>query len=140
LTDAVINQNYFKYNNQYYKQQEGRDMEAPTSSILLEIFIQNLEHKQILHVLTKHNILNYFRYIDDIVIIYDKRRTNINNVLFKFSNLYKTLQFTVEEGNPDKINYLDTTIHRKPPEFTFDIYQKPTKTSPLIFIMRDPPY
>jgi hypothetical protein len=73
-------------------------MGAATSAVLLEISIQNLEYNQILHIFTKDKILNYFMYVD-ILILYEKMRSNIDNVLFEFNNLRKTLQFMVEKEN-----------------------------------------
>jgi hypothetical protein len=48
-------------------------MGAPTFAILSEIYFQNLKHNQIYHILTKNNILNYFRYVDDTLSIYVKQ-------------------------------------------------------------------
>jgi hypothetical protein len=44
LTEVVIKQNYFKCNNQCYKQQKCLAVAAPWTAILSEIFIQSLEH------------------------------------------------------------------------------------------------
>lgn len=63
-----MHDNYFKYSNQYYKQQEGVAVGAPMSAILLETLIDNLENHQILHILTKRNILNYSTYVGGILI------------------------------------------------------------------------
>jgi hypothetical protein len=52
-------------------------MGAPTSAILAEIFIQYLEHNNIIQILQKHQILDYYRYVDDILIMYNEERTNI---------------------------------------------------------------
>jgi hypothetical protein len=51
----------------------------------------------------------YFRYFDDIVIIYNDTFTNINEVLSESNILSPSLNFTLKmEGN--KINFLDITI------------------------------
>jgi hypothetical protein len=49
----------------------------PTSAILSEIFLQYLEHNIILSILSKHHVDSYNRYVDDILIIYNNMRTNI---------------------------------------------------------------
>jgi hypothetical protein len=69
LVKTILNQNYFQHNTQIYIQQEGLAMGAPTSAILAEIFIQYLEQNYILQTLQKHHILDYYRYVDDILII-----------------------------------------------------------------------
>jgi hypothetical protein len=71
-------------------------MGAPTSSLLSEIFIQYLEHNYILRTLTKHNIIACYRYVDDILIVYNCENTNINATLLEFNSLHYKLQFTIE--------------------------------------------
>jgi hypothetical protein len=56
-------------------------MGAPTSAILAEAFIQHLEHTIIVDILKKFQIIYYYRYVDDMLIIYNTRKTNINNTL-----------------------------------------------------------
>ena len=38
----------------------------------------------------------YFRYIDDILIIYDSRHTNINNIQNHFNTIHPNIKFTTE--------------------------------------------
>jgi hypothetical protein len=61
LIDTIVKQNYFEHNSTCYTQSDGSAMRAPTSSLLSEIFIKHLEHNYILHTLTKHNILAYYK-------------------------------------------------------------------------------
>jgi hypothetical protein len=49
-------------------------MGAPTSAILAETYIQHMEHKHIHPILNTQQIISYFRYVDDILIIYDKKK------------------------------------------------------------------
>jgi hypothetical protein len=44
-------------------------MDAPTSSILAGTYIQHMEHKHIYPTLRKQQIITYFRYVDEILII-----------------------------------------------------------------------
>jgi hypothetical protein len=107
-------------------------MGAPTSAILAEIFIQYLEHIDILKLLQKHHILDYYRYVDDILIIYYENYTNIDNTLADFNAIHFNIQYTIETQTDNKINYLDITIENKNNTFTFDIYRKPTATDIII--------
>jgi hypothetical protein len=52
-------------------------MGAPTSATLAEVYIQYIEHKKLYPILKKRQIIGYFRYIDDILIIYNQNKTNI---------------------------------------------------------------
>jgi hypothetical protein len=53
ILQIVKEQNYFQFDQQYYKQTDGLAMGAPTSSILAETYIQHMEHKQIYPILKK---------------------------------------------------------------------------------------
>jgi hypothetical protein len=50
-------------------------MGAPTSPILVEVYIQFLEYTEIVNILKKHQIMDYHRYVDDILIIYNAQQT-----------------------------------------------------------------
>jgi hypothetical protein len=62
-------------------------MGAPTSSILAETYIQYMEHTQIYPILVKQQIITYFRYVDDILILYDQNKTNIDHTIKEFNEL-----------------------------------------------------
>jgi hypothetical protein len=138
IINTILDQNYFRYNNQFFQQLEGLPLGAPTSSILSEIYLQHLEHNNIINILSKFHIINYNRYVDDIFILYDKNTTNIQDVINEFNKLHKNLQFTIEKENNKKLNFLDISITRKDKELEFNIYiyiyiyRKPTTTSTVI--------
>jgi hypothetical protein len=87
-------------------------MGAPSSGLIAEIFLQHTEHKHLTHLPQKHKIINYYRYVDDILIIYDSDHTNIHNILQDFNNLHPNLHFTAETEIDNKLNYHDIAIHR----------------------------
>jgi hypothetical protein len=92
-------------------------MGAPSSAFMAEIFLQHLEHNSIFSILKKKKITGYFRYFNDILILYNDKHTNINLTLQEFNQIQKKnkkkLQFTMERGQKGKINFLDITIERK---------------------------
>jgi hypothetical protein len=132
LIETVLRQNYFSFQNDIYKQTTGLAMGAPTSAILSEIYLQYIEHTLLINILNNNNILGYFRYVDDILIVYNKKSTNIDMVLEQFNNLTTNLNFTIEKEHNNRINFLDITIHRHPLKFEFAIYRKPTVTDHII--------
>jgi hypothetical protein len=79
LLNATLEQNYIQFNDEYYKQNDGVAMGAPISAILAEVFIQHLEHNKIINILKKPHIIDYYRYVDDILIVYNTRATNTQN-------------------------------------------------------------
>ena len=87
-------------------------MGTPTSPIVSEIYIEYLENTTIFHILTKHRILGYFRYVDDILVVSQNNATNIQEVLNTFNNLTSTMYFIMEEAFENKTNFLGTTISK----------------------------
>lgn len=61
----------FQFDNQYYKQDIGLALGMPTSAVVAETYLQHLEHNQLYTILIKYQIIGYFSYIDDILIISD---------------------------------------------------------------------
>jgi len=55
-------------------------MGSPTSSILSEVYIQHMEGTAIPMILSKHSIKEYYRYVDDMLIVYIDNNTNIHSV------------------------------------------------------------
>ena len=62
-----------------------------------EIYLQFLENTVIYDMLTKHNIIGYIRYVDDILIVYKDEHSDIHLVLDQFDNASPTLSFTMEK-------------------------------------------
>jgi len=88
-------------------------MGAPISSIFSEVYLESLQNKEVYYLLIKHNVTGYFRYVDDVLIIYDTSKSNIHVILDDFNKLAPKLKFTLEEETNREINYLDITIQRK---------------------------
>jgi hypothetical protein len=130
--ETVTQQNYFKNNDQVIAQKDGLAMGAPSSSIISELFLQNIEQKHLPSIAKKHNLTNYFRYVDDILIVYDTQHTDITSLLSDFNSLHPKLQFTKETEHDNQINYLDITINRLQTKVKVSIYRKPTYTNTII--------
>jgi hypothetical protein len=113
ITHTVLEQNYFKFKESFYVQKTGLAMAAPTTSTLSEIYLQYIEHTKIIDILIHHNILGYFRYVDDILIAFNSKSTNIYEVFNSCYNLTPTLNFTMEGETDNRMNFLDITIKRK---------------------------
>jgi hypothetical protein len=79
--DIITQQNYFSNNGEILIQEDGLAMEAPTSGLLAEFFLQHLEHIQITHIL----------------IIYDANHTDVHNNLHDFNTIHPQLKFTAQQ-------------------------------------------
>ena len=72
-------------------------MGAPTSSIFSEFYLQSLENSTIYTVLLEYDVKGYFRYVDDILVVYDEEKSNIEALLGCFNNISHELKFTVQK-------------------------------------------
>jgi hypothetical protein len=106
-------------------------MGAPISSILADIHKIYRTHTNIPYT-SKQQIIAYYRYVDDILIIYNQNKTNIDHTLNEFTKLQHTIKFTIEKVQQDSINCLDIGIHRKDNSLQYSIYRKPTQTDIII--------
>jgi hypothetical protein len=74
----------------------------------------------------------YFRYVDDILLVYKDSQTNIEEILHVFNNITPGLAFTLEREQSGKLNFLDLMTARGARELTFEIFRKPTTTDTII--------
>ena len=107
-------------------------MGAPSSSILSEIYLQFLENTEALNILTKPGTEGYFRYVDDILLIYNKHIIDIYEILNLFNSLSPNLKFSLEVETNNRLNYLDLTLINNHNGISHDIYRKPTATDTII--------
>ena len=125
-------ENYFTNNKDIIIQHDGLAVGAPSSSIIAEIFLQYTENIHLAHLTHKQRIINYFCYVDNILMTFGPTHTNIQAILSNFNAIHPKLQFTAEVERENKLNYLDITIHRTPTNLKTSIYRKPVFTSTII--------
>jgi len=70
--------------------------------------------------------------VDDILIIYDSRHTDIKNIQEDFNTLHPNMKFTAEPESNNELNFSDITIHKTPTKWTTSIYRKPSFTDGII--------
>ena len=107
-------------------------MGSPTSSVFSELYLQYMESTAIFDILVCNNITGYFRYVDDILIVYDKTITDKTEVFDSFNKIMPKMKFTIEKERENTINFLDITIEKEQDKLIFDIYRKPTTTDSII--------
>jgi len=130
--DIIANQNYFTQGNQIVLQHDGVGMGAPSSGLIAEIFLQHIEHSYITKLTEKHRIINYCRYVDDILKIFHPNHADIQEIINDFNSLHPKLRFTAETEDDFTLNYLDLPIRRKPTGLRTAIFRKPKFTDTII--------
>jgi len=131
---TILNQNYFRFNNKYYKMDNGLAMGSPLSNIMSETFLQHYEHSIIKEIKKKYNITIWIRYVDDILCIVESNENISTQILNILNNQHKKLQYTYEDEHNNSICFLDIRITKDMNnlKLTFDIHRKETSTDTLI--------
>lgn len=131
LTKTCMDQNYFRFENQYYKQKEGLAMGSPLSPLMADIFMDHFENT---HIIDQPNILYYYRYVDDIIICWTGTLRQIDLFVNKINSKHSKIKFKLEleDNNSKSLNFLDLTISRIGNKHDFRIYRKPTYTDVTI--------
>jgi hypothetical protein len=119
ILNSILKQNYFQFADLFYLQETGLAMGSPASCVLSETYLQHIESLYITNILLQNHIIGYFRYVYDVLIIYNNSITNIKEVFNSFNNMTSNLKFTMEEETNNQINILDLTIHREENKNTF---------------------
>jgi hypothetical protein len=130
FTNLVVTQNYFKFNGTKYIQANRLAMGAPTSPIFAEIFLKRLKHVHVVNILLKHHITGYFRYADNILIVYNADITSTQIVLNEFNSIHN-IKLSTEEVN-NTINFLDLAIKCYNKQLEFEIVRKHTRMDLII--------
>jgi len=117
-----MNQNYSEFHNIFYIQKKGLAMGAPTFSILYEIYLQFMEHTKFYIILLQNSVLGYFRYVDDILIVYKDFITDIDKLLDSFNNAIPTMTFSMEKETGNSTSFLDITVQQSIENVSFSIY------------------
>ena len=78
-------------------------MGAPSSGQIAEFFLQYTENTHLARL--SHKFINYFRYVDDILLIFDPSHTDIQAILADLNTLHPNLSFTAQIESENIINY-----------------------------------
>ena len=130
--DVISRQNYFSHNQDLLSQRDGLAMGAPSSGLIAELFLQHMEHTHLTHLSHKHGIFDCFRYVDDILPIFNPELSDIQSILTDFNTLHPKLHFTAQTERDNTINYLDISIQKTSHNLRTSIYRKSTFTDSII--------
>ncbi|XP_072764661.1 uncharacterized protein, partial [Anoplolepis gracilipes] len=118
----ILNSSFFMFNEFCYQQTFITPMGSPLSPIIAEITLQDLETRAV--AIVPVVLPFYFRYVDDIVLAVPP--STLDTILNIFNSFHPRLQFTIEEGVNNQLNFLDITIILKDGLVEFNWFHKPT--------------
>jgi Reverse transcriptase (RNA-dependent DNA polymerase) len=127
VVNLCMDENYFKFRDNIYKQTEGTSMGNPLSPILANIYMKKFETD-----LSKDKRFPrcWLRYVDDIFVIL--KEAEIDNTLDWINDQHGNIQFTIEKESNNQLPFLDVLVKRNEKQINFSIYRKPTNTEKYI--------
>ena len=133
LADIVLKNNYFQFLNKTFNQKRSTAIGtkfAPPYSIL---FMADLEKRLLSDVDLKLYI--WWRYIDDIFLIWEHDEESLKLSLEKINKIHPTIKFTADWSSIS-VNFLDVKVIMKNGKIITDMYVKPTDTDQYFVIVR----
>lgn len=142
LTEFVLNQNFFCFNNKNFIQKLGLAMGSSLSPFLAELFMNNLEKDIFKNICFSPHIKFWYRYVDDVLCLFTGNSFDLNNFLTFINSLHTSIKFSYETEINNQISFLDLLISRN--EFSsylsFEIFRKSTCTDNVISYFSLHPY
>lgn len=127
LTKLCMEENYFTFRGEFYKQLKGAPMGNRLSPFISEIFMAKLESD-----LISKGLLPRFwaRYVDDVFAIVKTK--DLDSTLTTLNGLHIDISFTYEVEKEGRLPFLDILLLRKQRTLEIEIYRKPTNTNRII--------
>jgi len=132
LTKLALEQDFFRFNNRFYKQSDGLAMGSPLSPFLSELFMSSFEEQLNLSPFFNNNIIIWRRYVDDIFGIFHGSLDDLKLFHSWLNSRHPKIKFSIELGKKDTLPFLDLLISIDNNKASFNIYRKPTTTDLLI--------
>nr|XP_008123603.1 PREDICTED: uncharacterized protein LOC103282659 [Anolis carolinensis] len=133
LLDIVLENNYFKFDTQFYLQIWGVAMGSAVAPCLANLFVSQLETN---HIYDQEqnpyfkDMIYYGRYIDDVFTIFTS-----HNMAEQFSNWINTIHPNIKFTKTIKltdIHFLDVSIHQDERGLYVTNYSKPTDKNSIL--------
>lgn len=127
LLNTILDNNFFVFNAQIFKQMTGLPMGSRISGLLANAYLHNME-KTIVHTLP---MALYHRYVDDIFMVTRDEQTAefIQNA---FNNYDGPLKFELEKSNDGTINLLDFGVNICNNSAKISFYQKDARSDVVV--------
>ena len=131
LEFCLKDNNYFKFNNEFYQQTFGMPMGNPLSPTIADIILDKLLDYSVDILSMKNVFFKYIvKYVDDIFAIIKRKDADI--ILKTLNEYHNKLQFTIEHEQNNSIAFLDIKIHKLDNKLITNWYSKPTSSGRMM--------
>ena len=127
LLQRSLNDSFFTFNNNIYKQKDGLAMGSPLSPVIANTFLKDFEEKHLESCPINFKPIFYRRYLDDTFILF---KCKADSELFYqyFNSRHPQVKFTLEGEENNKISFLDSIVTRSNNGFSTSVFRKKTFT------------
>ena len=129
LIRLCVNNNFFQFKDQFFRQKFGISMGSPLSPVLANLYMEYFE-AELLPTLAQQPLL-WLRYVDDVLLFWPDE-LDFEAFFRDINGLVPSIKFTTEWEADGMIPFLDTKVHRLTTGFSFEVYRKPTHSNQFI--------
>lgn len=129
----TLDNNYFNYDNVYYKQIFGCSMGSKLSPILAQYVMDYLLDTCIPKL--SFNLIFIKKFVDDLILVLPTQ--GLEEILVTFNGFNEHIKFTMEREVDCGVPFLDTRVIRQNNKIILDWYQKPTSSGRYINFQSD---
>jgi hypothetical protein len=122
----IFNNNYIMFNDQIFKQHYGIAMGTSVAPTIANIYMWDLENKlfnKLNHINSKLIPKKYYRYLDDIFMLWDRSLDELINFKDIFNSMDPNIKLTMNH-DLNTIDYLDLIIYKNNNKINFKVHQK----------------
>ena len=127
LLKLLTNDNYFTFNNEFFKQIEGLAMGNPISATFANIFLCYHEANWLNECPIEFKPIIYKRYVDDTFVVF-KKKEHAQLFFTYLNNKHNNIRFTMESEKDGIIPFLDILIDNRSDSIQCSVYRKITFT------------
>uniref|UniRef100_A0A803JGD4 Reverse transcriptase domain-containing protein n=1 Tax=Xenopus tropicalis TaxID=8364 RepID=A0A803JGD4_XENTR len=130
LLELTLTRNYFRFETSFYLQTSGTAMGSALAPSYANLYMLHFETAHILPLLGK-SILTYFRYIDDLFLIW----TDGIDSMLKFHQDLNSLDNPVKltlNYHEDNVDFLDLNIYKSGPGLGTRLFRKSTDRNSIL--------
>ena len=126
LASLVLENNYFEFNDRFYRQKLGMAIGTKFAPAYANLFMTRLEER--LLEASPDKPLIWMRFIDDVFFIWMLGEEKLKSFINHLNSSYETIKFTSEQSR-DSISFLDVQVSvGEGGVLTTDLFCKPTDT------------
>ena len=132
LLEIILTSNDFLFNGQWYLQTRGTAMGVDFAPHYCDIVMAKFEREALAKC--PHKPHTYFRYLDDIVIVWQHGHAKFQEFLDILNSHCPPIRFK-SEIHPNSVSFLDTTVFKDPQndsQLLTKVFFKPTDTHQLL--------